>query len=461
MRDGTVIPGGGQADDRRILHGDCQEPRKSPFHRSSLVINRFEVLGIVIDRVADAWRKAKKIVAPFLIHELGMSGRTEKILPSIGFVPMKRTRVLKVDSALRRHPTLPMHGKIGRTEDAVLLEAERVVLRPAGIDGDDGMGFHLEGDVRQDVFAVIIGISGDCGNWEGEGRGLFKHGNGNFLFVPIIRTGDFINREFGFCVDDDMVSVAPVERHLRLEGLGKMDFDAEPGVGIAARKLRLVEAVFDRGFEVVLSDVGLNGTGVQGDNAAGDDFFFDQSRYEFLPKILQVLVGCRAEEAGEAFARRGTMKHRKSAGHRDGGVVLQFEGQIGQRGKAAETLIDQSSKKRFPGKGRTSSDADLLSPCRQMGEQLFETDPRRDLFGPEKRKNLHDTLDFREGRRKTSFSRVSEALGLGYVFDSYEKRSIWRRRGVAQKSAFLTRSKTSSKIGENQAFSITGDSVSY
>jgi hypothetical protein len=102
-----------------------------------------------------------------------------------------------------------------------------------------------------------------------------------------------------------------------------------------------------------------------------------------------------------------------------------------------------------------------LSPCRQMGEQLFETDSRRDLFGPEKRKSLHDTLDFREGRRKTSFSRVSEALGLGYVFDSYEKRSIWRRRGVARKSVFLTRSKTSSKIGENHAFSITGDSVSY
>jgi len=77
MGDGTVIPGGGQADDRRILHGDCQEPRKSPFHRSSLVINRFEVLGTVIDRVADAGREPKKIVAPFLVHELGMTGRTE------------------------------------------------------------------------------------------------------------------------------------------------------------------------------------------------------------------------------------------------------------------------------------------------------------------------------------------------------------------------------------------------
>jgi hypothetical protein len=35
------------------------------------------VLGTVIDRVADAGREPKKIVAPFLVHELGMTGRTE------------------------------------------------------------------------------------------------------------------------------------------------------------------------------------------------------------------------------------------------------------------------------------------------------------------------------------------------------------------------------------------------
>jgi hypothetical protein len=95
-----------------------------------------------------------------------------------------------------------------------------------------------------------------------------------------------------------------------------------------------------------------------------------------------------------------------------------------------------------------------------MGEQLFETDPRRDLFGPEKRKSLHDTLDFREGHRKMPFSRVSEALGLGYVFDSYEKRSIWRRRGVARKSVFLTRPKARPELGNNYAFSVLRARVS-
>lgn len=460
MGDGTVIPGGGQADDRRILHGDCQEPRKSPFHRSSLVINRFEVLGTVIDRVADAGREPKKIVAPFLVHELGMTGRTEKILPSIGFVPMKRTSVLKVDSSLRRHPTLPMHGKIGRTEDAVLLEAERVVLRPAGIERDDRLGFHLVDDVRQDVLAVIIGVSGDSGNREGQNRDCSKHGNGDLLLVMIIWIGDFVKRKFGFRVDNDMVPIPPEERHLRLEGLGKMDFYAEPRVGIAARKLRLVEAVLDGRFEVVFPYVGLDGTGIQGENAARDDFSLDQSPHEFFSEILQVLVSCRSEETGEAFPGRRMLKGRKPACRRDRGIVLQFEGQVGQRRKAAETLIDQSPKKSFPGKGRTSSDADLLSPCRQMGEQLFETDPRRDLFGPEKRKSLHDTLDFREGHRKMPFSRVSKALGLGYVFDSYEKRSIWRRRGVARKSVFLTRPKARPEIGNNYAFSVLRARVS-
>jgi hypothetical protein len=454
MGDGAVIPRSRQADDGRVLHGDRQQPRKSSFHRASLMINRLEVMGSIIDRVADAWRKAKKIIAPFLIHELGMSGRTEKILASIGLAPVKGTRVLKIGSPFRSHPAFAMHGEIGGTEDGILLEAEGRVLLSAGIDGDDGMGFHLEGDVGQDVFAVIIGVPGNRRNREGQSRGLSKHGNGDLLLIPIVGVSDFRKGEFGFRVDDDMVSVAPVERHLRLEGLGKMDFYAEPSVGIAARKLRLVETVLDRGFEIVLPDVGLDGTGIQGQNAAADNFVFDERLDEIYPNFFQVLVGRRAEEAGEAFPGRRMLKYRKSAGRCDGRVVFQFEGQVGQRRKAAQTLIDQSAKKSFLSKGRSSSDVCFLNQRRQVGKQFFETNPRRNFFGLEKAP--HDTLDFREGRRKTPYSRVSKARRLGYVADSYEKRLVGKRRGVARKSVFLTRAKRKPKIRQNYEFSILG-----
>jgi len=425
-----------------------------------LVINHLKALGAIIDGVPDAGRKSEEIIAAFLARELGMPCRTEEILPLIGFVPVERTGVLKIDSAFRPHAALAMHGEIGRTKSGILLETERVGLRPAGVEGNNRLGFHLQGDVRENVLTVIIGVSGNSGNRKGHGRDFSKHGHGDLLLVTIIGIGDFINGQFGLCVDDNMVSVAPEERHLRLEGLEEMDFDAESRIGIAARELCLVEAVLDGGFEVVLPDVGLDSTGVQGENAAGDDFFLDESPHEFFPELLQVLVGCGSEETREAFPGGRMLKCRKLAGRRDRGIVLQFEGQVGQRGKAAKTLIDQSPKNSFSGKGRTSSDADLLIPWRQMGEQLFETDPRRNLFGTEQRKSFHDTLDFREGHWKMSFSRVSEVLGLGYVADSYEKRSIGMERGVARKLPFLTRAKTRLKIGENYAFSVIGAGIS-
>jgi len=381
-----------------------------------------------------------------------MPRRTEKIFPSIDFAPVKGARVLKIDSAFRGHPALPMHGEIGGTEDGVPPEAEGIVLRPTGIKRDDGLGFHFEGDIREDVLAVIVGVSGDRGNWEGQGRDLSQHGNSDLFLIPVIREGDLIKREFGFRVDDDMVAVAPVEYHFGLKGLGKMDFDTQPGIGISARQFRLVKPVSGRGFEVVLPDVGLDGTGVQREDVAADDFFLDQRPDEIFPDLFQVLMGCRAEEKGEAFPRRRVLKHRKPAGRRDREIVLQFEGQVGQRRKAAETLIDQSAKQSIPGKWGTSSGADLLRQRRQKGKQFFETDPRRDLFGLEKA--WHDTLDFREGRRKTPYSRVSEARRLGYVVDSYQKRSIGKRRGVARKSVFLTRSKTRPKTGANYVFLI-------
>ena len=457
MRDCAVIAGGSQTDNGRILHSDRQKPRKSPFDRGPLIINCLEVTGAVIDGVADAGRKPKEIVAPFLVHELGMPRRTEKILSSIGFAPVKGTRVLKIDSAFGGHPALPMHGEIGGTEDRVPLEAERIILRTAGIERDDGLGFHFEGDIREDVLAVIIGISGHSGNRQSQGRDLSQHGNGNLFLIPVIRVGDLIKREFGFRVDDDMVAVAPVEHHFGLEGLGKMDFDAEPGVGITAREFRFVEAVSGRGFKVVLPDVGLDGTGVQREDVAADDFFLDQRPDEIYPDIFQVLMGCHAEKKGEAFTRGRVLEHWKPAGRCNREIVLQFEGQVGQRSTAAETLINQSAKESIPGKWRTSSGADLLSQNRQVGKQFFETHPRRNLFGLEKA--FHDLLDFREGHRKMSLSRVSEARGLGYVVDSYEKRSMGRRRGVARKSPILTQSKTRPQIGNNQAYSLTGIAI--
>jgi hypothetical protein len=82
-------------------------------------------------------------------------------------------------------------------------------------------------------------------------------------------------------------------------------------------------------------------------------------------------------------------------------------------------------------------------------KQFFETDSGRDFFGWEEA--LHDALEFREGWRKTLFSRVSKTQGLGYVADSNEKISMRRKRGGSRKSVCLTRSKMSPKAGEIHA----------
>jgi len=382
MRDRAVIPGGGPADDRRILHGDRQQPRKTTFHRGSLIIDRLEALRAVIDGVADTGGEPHKIVAPLLVREFRMSGGTEEILSPIGFFPMQRAGVLKIGMPFRFHPPLPIHGEAGRTEDSILLETKGIVPFSAGIERDDGMGFHFEGNEREDVFGVIMGVSGDRRNRESQGRNLSEHGNGDSRFIPIVGKGDFIKRKLGGGVEDDMVSIAPVERHLRLEGPGEKDFDAETGVEIAAGEFRFVETVLlERGFEVVLPDIGFDGARIQGQDVAGDDVFFDERPDESFPDILQVRVGCCSKETGESFQRGRMLKGRKSAGRGEGGVVFQFEGQIGQRRKAAKMLIDQSTKKGVSRKGGTSSGVDFLSQCRQVGKQFFETDSGRDFFG--------------------------------------------------------------------------------
>ena len=293
---------------------------------------------------------------------------------------------------------------------------------------DDRLGFHIEGDIREDVFAVIVGVCGHSGNRKSQGREFSKHRNGDSLFIPIVRVGDFAQGEFGFRVDDDMVSITPVEHDLRREGREKMDFDAEPGIGIAAREFCFVKPGFDCSFEVVLPDIGLDGAGVQGANAAGDDFFFNKRPDESFPQAFQVLVGSRSKESREAFPGGWMLKRRKPAGRLDSGVVFQFEGQFDQRRDTSETLIDQSTKKSISGKRRTSSGVGFLGQPWQVGKQLFETNPRRNLLG--KKKAFHDTLDFCEGRSKKAFLRVSKDGGLGYVAYSYKKRWISSGRGL-------------------------------
>lgn len=326
MGDRAMIPDGGQADDGRILHGDRQQPRKSSFHRAPFIVDRLEVLGSIIDGLPDAGRKPKIIVASLLGYELGMPGWAKEIFSSIGFIPVERAGVLNIAPALQGRPPLPIHGKVGGAEDGVLLKTEGTDRFSAGIDGNDGMGLHLHGDVRKDVLGVVIGVGGDGRNRKGEGRDFSQHGNGDFYLAPIVGVSDLIKRELGLRINDDVVSVTPEERHLWLEGLGEMDFDAEPGVGIAAGEFGFVEAFLNRGFEVVLSDVGLDGTGIQGDNATGDDFFFDESLDESFSKILQVRAGCGSKKAGEALPGGRMLKGRESASLLDGRVVLQFEG---------------------------------------------------------------------------------------------------------------------------------------
>ena len=278
----------------------------------------------------------------------------------------------------------PVHGKAGRTEDGVFLETEGIISSSAGIERDHRLGFHFEGDEGEDVLGVIMGVAGDGRNGEGQGGDLSEHGNGHPRFIPIVGKSDFIERKLGGGVEDDMVAIAPVEGHLGLKGLGEKDFDAKPGVGIAAGKLCLVETVPpEQGFEVVLVDISLDGAGIHRQDVSADDVFPDKRSDETFPEVLQVGVGSCAKKTGESFPGGRMLKGRKPAGCGDGEIIFQFEGQVGQRRKAAKMLIDQSPEKSVSVEGRASPGVDFSSEAGQVGKEFFETDSGREIFGRE------------------------------------------------------------------------------
>jgi len=457
MGDRTMISGRQQAHDRRILHRQRQQPRKSTFHRASLVVNRLEALRTVIDGVPNTGRQPEEIIASFLGRKFRMAGGTEKILAAISIPPVERTGVLKVGPAMNRHPAPTVHLEIGGAEDRVFLEAKGIVLAPARVKGNDRSGFHLTDDVGQDVFGVIVGVADDILDGKGQRLDRLKQRDGDFLFIMIGRISEFMERELGVGIDEDVVSISPEEDDLALEWLGKVDFDAEAGVGIAARGFRLVETVLGRGFEVVLPDVGLDRTGVEGNDFARDDFFLDQDSNQSLTEGLEFLVGCCPEKKGKTFSRGRMMERREAAGRRRGGVVFQFEGQLGQGRQTAEMAVDEGPEERFAGKGRAAAGVVFLSPGRKMREQLLETYSRWKVLGLKKR--FHDTLDFRAGRLKKVFSRVSKRRKLGYLVDSYQRRLRSIGRGVSRKSSLLTRSKKRSENGKKHEFNVADTSA--
>jgi len=135
------------------------------------------------------------------------------------------------------------------------------------------------------------------------------------------------------------------------------------------------------------------------------------------------------------------------------GIIFQLKCQIRQRREASKMAIDKRSKDRLFRKQRTSPLFGGFFHRRQVFEKFLIADTWRKVFGIEKRKWFHDTLEFCDRCVKNTLLRVSKCQTLGYLIPSYQKRWMLFGSRVSQKSFFLTCSFLGLKNMEIWAFS--------
>jgi hypothetical protein len=116
-----------------------------------------------------------------------MGGRAEEILPSVFLSPVKRAGVLDIRSPFYGHLSPSAHFQKAGTEDDSFLDGEGSWGSVSAVSGNNGLSFHLDKDIGQDLFGIVVGIPEDTFCREGEiFLGLPEKRNG-LLFLVMVR----------------------------------------------------------------------------------------------------------------------------------------------------------------------------------------------------------------------------------------------------------------------------------
>lgn len=107
-----------------------------------------------------------------------------------------------------------------------------------------------------------------------------------------------------------------------------MGHESHSSIGISFGPSSFIEAVGDRALEVILPDMSQDGTGIQYQVAAGYNLFFEKCSHQLGADVLQHSMRYAPEESREPFQGRWGSIGIESYCLADGGIVLEFEGQI-------------------------------------------------------------------------------------------------------------------------------------
>jgi hypothetical protein len=222
------------------------------------------------------------------------------------------TTVLEISHprVLGTHPSLATHGKIGLTVKFVFFEGMGGCFFCPGVARDDRFSFEILDDETQDILRIIRGVPPDGFYLEGERFfGFLEHGDGLMDFTDVSRVSDLPQREFLLSIDQDVIPISPEVSDFFFEGVREMDQDAQSSIPVPFGPSGLIEAVGDRGLEVVLSYLGHNGTGVQDEVLAPDNLLVQQCLDQPGMNALENRVGGLSEKLGEPFdGRRGSIE---------------------------------------------------------------------------------------------------------------------------------------------------------
>ena len=113
---------GSKSNDGWFQHCYSQKAGKDSFDGASFIVDFFKSSTVVINILSDCRRKSKKIIAAFLRKVFGMRGGTHKESAFIFFSIVERAAVLEINSSSGVHFPLPVHFKVGGTDDCILFD---------------------------------------------------------------------------------------------------------------------------------------------------------------------------------------------------------------------------------------------------------------------------------------------------------------------------------------------------
>lgn len=383
MCNGHMVAIGLESPYGRLLGRDRQETGENPFDTGAFFVGFLEPVAPIVNLTPDRGCKADEDVAALLLDVLWVLYRAEEIGLRHVFLPMEGARVLTVSDArfLDGHLPTVIHGKVGRTVDFPVPEVVGLLFAPR-IMGNDRGGLESAKDELENVLGVIRGISRDRfdPSYEGSMRPAQKLPGGMKL-MDVGRVSDFLQREFGFRITQDMIAVSPKIADLLLPGRTEVAKHSQPGIWVTSGRSGLViTAVFERGLQIVFSNRNDDRARIQGDPLSLQDILSKEFPHQATTDLLKQCIRGVMKKRTETLDRRDIPKDRKANRGSDGRIVHEFKDQVVQRRQAAKGLVNERPEQRVSGYRGTSSFGEGFFKDREPRKQPLVANPWRQLL---------------------------------------------------------------------------------